>query len=531
MAGAAEGDAGSSTDPNLVLTLIYFLTIVAIVLGTAVYFFVMSRITDPEVRLMELINTQREVQHLIDNLSSQFNNFWRLPLRWRAMKPYYTHHTLSWIFILTLVTSVVVLVVSLSLDTPQVVRVSTLTFVVSLNALFMTRQHLYYIRRTYLSYDAEHYLVLDTTKFYHFDLSVFNIVQIVILVIEFLQLLSFPIRDLLDALNLARSQDSDDTDSGTVSFIIGIITMFANLSSKFYVIQFWFLFSVIAGMTLIMSVIHAYNSWRPQNPIALYWVKYLLPLANLLYLPMLVMLIGSAACLSKIGTDDAADSSSGLLRCADPSVIKPLYLALTVVAYTVGYVILTAFVTSFDRIPIQGEIHYRSQGVAFLKNMSMLLSIDFLLVSNAFRHIRSILSLVIVLSMVCFNINTQPCFVDQINYWRTYGFCCILWVALIVTMLTNETKTLSEVGIGGVAAALAVGAVIILALFFAVRFIRRKTRNKHGVSEERNMLVNGFTEDIQIAQRNRPSVSFNSLTATHQLDSASNSMMIVNRQT
>ncbi|PIA17426.1 hypothetical protein COEREDRAFT_80438 [Coemansia reversa NRRL 1564] len=503
MAAAAERNAGSSADPNLVLTLIYFLTIGAIVLGTAVYFFVMARITEPEVRLMELINTQREVQHLIDNLSSQFNNFWRLPLRWQAMKPYYTHHTLSWIFILTLITSVVVLVVALSLGIAQVARVSTLTYVASLNALFMTRQHLYYIRRTYLTYDAEHYLVLDTTKFYHFDLSVFNIVQIVILVIEFLQLLSFPIRDLLDALNLARNQNSGDNDSGTASFIIGVITMFANLSSKFYVIQFWFLCSVIAGIALVMTVIHVYNAWRPQNPIALYWVKYLLPLANLLYLPMLVMLIGSAACLSKIGTDDAADASSGLLRCADPSVIKPLYLALTVVAYTVGYVILTAFVTSFDRIPIQGEIHYKSQGVAFLKNMSMLLSIDFLLVSNAFRHIRSILSLVIVLSMVCFNINTQPCFVYQINYWRTYGFCCILWVALIVTMLTNETKTLSEVGIGGVAAALAVGAVIILVLFFAVRFIRHKAREKHHVSEERGVLVDGSTEDMRVSQQDR----------------------------
>ncbi|KAJ1855940.1 hypothetical protein LPJ76_002887 [Coemansia sp. RSA 638] len=467
--------SGSSANPNLVLTLVYFLTIAAILIGTAVYFIVMARITDPEVRLMELITTQREVQHLIDNLSSQFSNFWRLPLRWRSMKPYYTHQTLSWIFILALVASVVVLIVALALDLAQVARISTLTYVVSLNALFMVRQHLYYIRRTYLTYDAEHYLVLDTTKFFYFDWSVFNIVQIGILIIEFLQLLSFPIRDLLDALYLSKNQELNGNSDGsdTASFIIGIITMFANLSSKFYVIQFWFLVSVIGCIVLVMTVIHTYNAMRPHRPIAIYWVKYLLPLANLLYLPMLVMLIGSAACLSKIGTEDASDSSSGLLRCDSPSVVKPLYLALTVVAYTAGYVILTAFVTSFDRIPIKGEIHYKSQGVAFLKNMSMLLSIDFLLVANSYRHIRSILSLVIVLSMVCFNINTQPCFVEQINYWRTYGFCCILWVALIVTMLTNEASTLLDTGTGGVVSALAVGAVILLVLFITMRCIWR----------------------------------------------------------
>ncbi|KAJ2699922.1 hypothetical protein H4R19_005502, partial [Coemansia spiralis] len=177
-------------DANLVLALVYFLTIAAIVMGTAAYFLVMARITDPEVRLMELLTTQREVQHLIDNLSSQFRNFVRLPLRWRSMKPYYTHHTLSWAFILALVASVVTLVVALAMGRSQAVHIGTLTYVASLNALFMTRQHLYYVRRTYLTYDAEHYLVLDTTRFASFDWSVFNAVQVGILVIEFAQLLS-----------------------------------------------------------------------------------------------------------------------------------------------------------------------------------------------------------------------------------------------------------------------------------------------------------------------------------------------------
>ncbi|KAJ2790960.1 hypothetical protein GGI18_001464, partial [Coemansia linderi] len=442
----ASGAAVGSADPNTVLAVIYFVTIGVIVLSTGIYFFVMARVTDPEVRLMDLMVTQREVQHLIDNLSSQFSNFFRLPLRWRKMKPYYTHHSLSWAFIVCLFASIVVLIVSLALDLPQVVRISTLTFVASLNALFMTRQHLYYIRRTYLTYDAEHYLVLDTTSFYHFNWSVFNVVQIGILLFEFVQLLSFPIRDLIDSIHLADRIDPDSPD--TANFIIGIISMFANLSSKFYIIQLWFLVAVIACIAAVMSTIHVYNAWWPHKPIALYWVKYLLPLANLLYLPMLVMLIGSAACLSKLGTDDKKGAASGLLRCNDPTIVKPLYLSFTVVAYTAGYVILTAFVTSFDRIPIQGEIHFRSQGVAFLKNASMLLSIDFLLVANSYRHIRSILSLVIVLSMVCFNISTQPCFVDQINYWRTYGLCSILWVSLIVAMLTNESSTLTKLSIG-----------------------------------------------------------------------------------
>ncbi|KAJ2496010.1 hypothetical protein IWW47_003891, partial [Coemansia sp. RSA 2052] len=62
--GASEQHAGTtvagSADPNTVLAIIYFVTIGAIVLGTGVYFFVMARIADPEVRLMDLMVTQRE---------------------------------------------------------------------------------------------------------------------------------------------------------------------------------------------------------------------------------------------------------------------------------------------------------------------------------------------------------------------------------------------------------------------------------------------------------------------------------------
>lgn len=453
------------TNANLVLTLVYFLTIAVILLGTALYFIIQAHTTDPEVRLLDQMATQREVQHLIDNLSSQFTNFFRLPHRWSQMKPYHAHHTLSWLFIFTLLASLVLLVISMSLSLPEVLRISTLGYVASLNALFMTRQHLYYVRRTHLTYDAEHYLALETTQFEYFEWSVFNVAQIGILAFEFLQLLSFPIRDLLDYINLK-------DNSSTASFIIGVITLLASLSSQFYVIQFWFLIGVVGAISGAMAYIHVYNRRWPHRPISLYWVKYLLPLTNLFYLPILVVLIGSASCLSKLGTDDYQDASDGLLRCDDPSIIKPLYLSLTLVAYTVGYLTLTAFVTSFDRIPIKGEIHFRSQGVAFLKNMAMLLSIDSLLVANGYRHIRSILEVVIVLAMACFNFRTTPCFVRQINFWRGWGYSCILWVALVVMM--NGEGTLS---VGGVAGAMAGGGAGLLAVFVAVRYINRHIQN------------------------------------------------------
>ncbi|KAJ1966389.1 hypothetical protein GGI12_000099 [Dipsacomyces acuminosporus] len=481
-------------DPNLLVTLIYFLSIGAVAAGTAIYFYIMALVKEPEVLLMERMTTQKEVQYLIDNLSSQFQNFMWLPLRWGSMKPYHAHHTSSWIFIATTVASLVVLGASLAMNLAQVIRISTFCYIASLNALFMIRQHLYYVRRTHLTYDAAHYLVLDTTQFQSFDICAFNIIQIGILILEFLQLLSFPVRDLLQSIDIARNASNDNSDSSTADFIVGVLTLFADFGSRFYKIQFWFLVAVIACIVIVIAAVHTYNWWRPQQPIALYWVKYLLPMANLFYLPMLVMLIGSASCLSKLGTEESSESARGLLRCNDPSISKPLYLGFTVAAYTTAYIILTTFVTSFDRIPIRGEIHYRSQGVAFLKNMSMLLSIDFLLVASSYRHIRSVLSLIIVIAMACFNIRTHPCFVDPINFWRTYGFCCILWVALIVTMITNENNTLTRFGIGGIAAAMAIGVAVLFVVFIAVRYIsqchsRHANTGGGSRSEERDELV------------------------------------------
>ncbi|KAJ2339111.1 hypothetical protein GGH92_006867 [Coemansia sp. RSA 2673] len=130
----------------------------------------------------------------------------------------------------------------------------------------------------------------------------------------------------------------------------------------------------------------------------------------------------------------------------------------------------------------------------------MLLSIDFLLVANSYRHIRSILSLVIVLSMVCFNISTQPCFVDQINYWRTYGLCCILWVSLIVAMLTNESSTLTKLSIGGIAGSLSVGVVVLFILFVIVRRINLAAMKANDRGMERDNLVDSNYEMAQTQQ-------------------------------
>ncbi|RKP37636.1 hypothetical protein BJ085DRAFT_7040, partial [Dimargaris cristalligena] len=100
--------------------------------------------------------------------------------------------------------------------------------------------------------------------------------------------------------------------------------------------------------------------------------------------------------------------------------------------------------------------------------LGLLLTIDFLLVPNDFNHLRSILSLVIMIVLVCVNIKMRPCYVDQINYWRSASFCCILWTALLVTMLNNENKTVRKMSVAGVSISIVGGMAVIVFLFWLV---------------------------------------------------------------
>jgi hypothetical protein len=81
-------------------------------------------------------------------------------------------------------------------------------------------------------------------------------------------------------------------------------------------------------------------------------------------------------------------------RCPPADVDQTFYLLFSLGAYFIAYLFLTVFLTSYDRTPIEGEISFKSKGVAFFDNLGgfkdseyffylhildLLLVIDFLL--------------------------------------------------------------------------------------------------------------------------------------------------------
>jgi hypothetical protein len=140
-----------------------------------------------------------------------------------------------------------------------------------------------------------------------------------------------------------------------------------------------------------------------------------------------------------------AAPSANTLLCTGPLVQPALYLTASLFAYTLAYVLFMVFLTSFERVPAKGEICFRPNGVAVLKNLGLLLAVDFLLIqSPAQRRFRGLVSIGIMLAMACYTIRMKPCYWNKINYWRTFSFSCVLYASLLVALLCPSPPVLEK---------------------------------------------------------------------------------------
>lgn len=99
---------------------------------------------------------------------------------------------------------------------------------------------------------------------------------------------------------------------------------------------------------------------------------------------------------------------------------------------------------------------------------------------------RAILSITILLTMICYNIKTRPCYVDkvcilllsqfilltdpQINFFRTASFTCILWTSALVAIL-SDTDAAQSLGPLAVIYIILGGWIFIILMFIIIYFI------------------------------------------------------------
>ncbi|KAG1369531.1 hypothetical protein G6F61_012253 [Rhizopus arrhizus] len=369
------------------------------------------------------------------------------------------YHLFSLLFIVTFTISLAIIIGATSGPNPSstLLQAALFVLVLSINLYLITRQRCYYMqkRKLFGEHDAHINAVYDT-RFSQWDKSMWsNWVQIAILVIEFFQLMTFPLRDLITITSFHHS---------SVSFVLNVGGFMPDMRTPaWYTYSLWTAFAVTLCSMLLGILIHSINLKYPYK-LSTRWVRWFIPVATLLYIPILTTFVSSAACQS---LNIPANDFSSTLRCHSPTISRQIYLWLSLVGYLLAYFLITIFLTSYERVPIKNEIAYKSISVAFIKNMGLMLAIVFLLVETTTRlnRMRAILSITILLTMICYNIKTNPCYVDIAS-----SFTCILWTSTLVAIL-SDTNAAQSLGPFTVIYIIIGGWAFIIVLFMLIYFI------------------------------------------------------------
>ncbi|KAI9298756.1 hypothetical protein K502DRAFT_286089 [Neoconidiobolus thromboides FSU 785] len=361
-------------DSDLIVTLVYFLIIFLGILFFIVLYYISNK-KEIEVRVIERINAQKAIETLVNNVAKQFRTLIELPLTWKKFKLLTIIQCLSWLMFFLFLSSIAVLIVGgvnqSNTSQFQLLKIGTFIYVLSLNLYFISRQYIYYQKQNLTQLHDPRFIALANTNFNHFERNWANYMQIAVLGLEFLQLLSFPIQDIISSVSTPQGfRDSNGVDPQA---IVSIASLLPNISVRFYLIQFWTCMGVVLFTSFTSVILHFYNN-RFIPGISLFWVSHLVPLVHVAYLPILVTFINSAACLLGDGGDNSS-SVTQLLKCERQVVQPQLYLWLSLLGFTLAYLMLTVFVTSYERKPLEGDIEFKSKGVAFIKNMSRIMSI------------------------------------------------------------------------------------------------------------------------------------------------------------
>ncbi|KAI8086724.1 uncharacterized protein BX664DRAFT_164011 [Halteromyces radiatus] len=282
------------------------------------------------------------------------------------------HHSFSILFLLGILISLVLLIATVSNrvithTTSATLQAGLFVFVLCINLFLITRQRFYYRERKQLFGDNDaHMNAIYKTQFEDWDKSMWsNWVQIAILIIEFFQLLTFPLRDLITVNSFDNSSTSSQF-SRFASLVLNAGGLMPDMRTPvWYTYTVWSAFVITVISVSVAVLVHTVNLYHPYK-IPNRWVRWCISVATLLYIPVLTTFVSSAACQSlNVSTNDYATT----LRCHAPNISQQLYLWLSLLGYVIAYFMMTMFLTSYERIPVYNEIAFKSISVAFIKNM------------------------------------------------------------------------------------------------------------------------------------------------------------------
>ncbi|KAJ3293170.1 hypothetical protein HDU79_000614 [Rhizoclosmatium sp. JEL0117] len=287
-----------------------------------------------------------------------------------------------------------------------------------------------------------------------------NVIQISVIFIEFIQLASFPYRDLLVNQNFQRSLGYDTStgksDAVGNEFISWIRSSFSLISAGFpevstlvlsnikFAIAWWIsLLGVLvaAGFIGIKGALKEDYAWIKKYPrvkkvlkvlVEGPYIIYFEPLTSIFYLILLGSFIEPLGCLSsnktplwppQVGNTDAESfmllQNAIKLReeqCAPLLLNPPLQVWFTVIGYLLGYYLLTIFKICDEQKPKDGIVTFTTRSEVLNKNGSLTLLLLYTLIPTSdSTTLRGIIAIFVISFMIFYQVRIGSSYIRPIN--------------------------------------------------------------------------------------------------------------------
>lgn len=197
------------------------------------------------------------------------------------------HHSFSILFLLGIFASLILLVATVSNpnitnSTSTTLQAGLFVFVLCINLFLITRQRFYYRERKQLFGDNDaHMNAIYKTQFDDWDTSIWsNWVQIAILIIEFFQLLTFPLRDLITVNSFDTSTAVSSAHFARfTSLILNAGGLMPDMRTPvWYTYTVWSAFVVTIISLTVAVIVHGVNLYHPYK-IPNRWVRWCISVA------------------------------------------------------------------------------------------------------------------------------------------------------------------------------------------------------------------------------------------------------------
>ncbi|OAJ35881.1 hypothetical protein BDEG_20112 [Batrachochytrium dendrobatidis JEL423] len=310
-------------------------------------------------------------------------------------------------------------------------------------------------------------------QFKHIDFTFANCVEILVLGTEFIQLASFPLRDLLR--NIAFQQSMLVAQSSSSAMFVKSLRQIAStlsmglpsINTRFlttvqFAISWWMLLVGLIVTIIFTGLYHllrieSFESRMPpfvlrriRQIVSGAWVVIPLPLINLLYLIILTSLIDPLGCLSDNSTplwpaDSLANYALTVearqrqclpIHDGNPSLQTWYSLA----GFMMGYFLLTICRTAQEPVPVDGMIHYTSRSELLFKNAAVIILLIYVLIPSETTTARGVLAIFIMSGMVAYSVLIGSSYTRSVNVIRTISFMCVMWMAIVVVYFTHSAQ-------------------------------------------------------------------------------------------